>query len=185
MKLEKIPELTTISEASRFTGMDFKTIKKRIENLHVVHTEGRYNFYDCFQLLRNAFIKSTDDEKSELNLTQEKAWYYRELTEKVRIEKERLAENLMDAEEMMIQQTKVYLAFKEKLLSLSVKLGPRLSRMKNIEAIIELLETCHKEVLLEIGSGAEEDAVGEDQEQNEDESKNSNPELSPTSNTDG
>ena len=159
---EKIPEFTTLSEASRFTGMQPRTIKKRIENLHVHHTMGTNNFYKTLDVIKNIYIKANDDEKSDLNLTQEKAWYYRELTEKVRIEKEKLADNLLDAEEMMIQQTKVYLAFKEKLLNLAVKLGPRLSKMKKVEAIIELLETCHKEVLLEIGSGVEEDVDGED-----------------------
>ena len=151
LKLEKIPELTTISEAHRFTGMDYKTIKKRVENLEVVHTEGRNNFYDCFQLLRNLFIKATDDEKSELNLTQEKARYFHEMTEKIKIEKEKIAERLLDAVEVEILQTKIRLAFKEKLLNMSAKLGPKLARMKSTEKIVELLEVGHKEILAELG----------------------------------
>ncbi|MFK7825783.1 MAG: hypothetical protein AB8G05_16640 [Oligoflexales bacterium] len=106
MRLEKIPELTTISEAHRFTGMDYKTIKKRVENLEVVHTEGRNNFYDSFQLLRNLFIKATDDEKSELNLTQEKARYFKNLADKVEIEIGKLTDRLLDADQMLIEVSK-------------------------------------------------------------------------------
>ena len=149
MKLERIPEHTTISEASRFTGMDFKTIKKRIGNLEIIHVDGRNHFYNSFQLLKNIFIKATDDEKAERSLTKERADYYYELKLKTRLEREKMAEKYIDAEAFNINQTKRFLAFKEKLLNVSSKLGPKVSR-KDPETATALLNDAIKEALSEL-----------------------------------
>lgn len=149
MKQISIPEKITITEASRFTGMDFKTIKKRIGSLPVVYTEGRNNFYDCLDLLKNVFLRATEDEKSTRNLTQERADYYYELKLKTRLEREKLAEKYVDAEAFNINQTKRFLAFREKLLNVASKLGPKVSR-KNPEVATELIGDAISEALSEL-----------------------------------
>lgn len=149
MKPIRIPEQITITEASRFTGMDFKTIKKRIGNLPVVYTEGRNNFYDCLDLLKNVFLKATDDEKSDRNLTKERADYYYELKLKTRLEREKLAEKYVDAEAFNINQTKRFLAFKEKLLNVSAKLGPKVAKKDPVTAT-QLMNEAIKEALSEL-----------------------------------
>lgn len=165
-----IPEYTTITDASKALGMTRTTVRKRIQFLVPSFNEGSSIFYPTIDVMRNCLLKATDAETSDLNLTQEKARYYRELTEKVKVEKERMAERLLDRVELEIQQTKVRLAFKEKLLNLSSKLGPRLSRMKDTEKIIDLLETSHREILEELG-GSDEYAFGEDSGEDEAESQ--------------
>lgn len=167
MKLEKIPELTTISEAHRFTGMDYKTIKKRVENLDVVHTEGRNNFYDCFQLLRNLFIKATDDEKAELNLTQEKARYYKNLADKVEIEIGKLTDRLLDADQMLIEVSKNRLQVKEKLLNLSYTLANRVPKINDRQQAFNLLQKKFKEILQDLTGEEDLERLGNDQSENE------------------
>ena len=150
MKLEKIPELTTITEASRFTGMDPKTIRKRIQKLEILHVEGRNQFYSTLDVLRNVFIKATDEEKSELNLTQEKARYYRNLASKVEIECERLSDRLLDADQVLIDLSKSRLAVREKLMNLAYTLAGRIPKIKDKQKAFNLLQSKFAEVLEEL-----------------------------------
>lgn len=167
MRLEKIPELTTISEAHRFTGMDYKTIKKRVENLEVVHTEGRNNFYDSFQLLRNLFIKATDDEKSELNLTQEKARYFKNLADKVEIEIGKLTDRLLDADQMLIEVSKNRLQVKEKLLNLSYTLANRIPKITDQQQAFNLLQNKFTDVLKDLTGEEDLERLGIDKSEDD------------------
>lgn len=125
---DRIPEFTTISEVVRATGMNPKTVRKRIENLEVHHTSGTNNFYRTAEVIKNICIKATEQEKSSFNLTEEKAGYYHELRLKTRLEREKMSEKYVDAESFNLNQMKRFLAFKEKLLNVSAKLGPKVSR---------------------------------------------------------
>ena len=168
MRVEKIPELTTISEACRFTGMDYKTIKKRIENLTVVQIDGRNQFYQTYEVLRNAFIKSTDDEKSELNLTQEKARYFKNLADKVEIEIGKLTDRLLDADQMLLEVSKNRLQVKEKLLNLSYTLANRIPKINDQQQAFNLLQTKFKDILKDLTGEEDLERLGNDQSEDED-----------------
>jgi hypothetical protein len=159
---EIIPEFTTISEASRFTGMNPKTIKKRVAGLSVSHTLGTNNFYMTKEVLRNAYVLATDAEKSKINLTEEKAWYYRELTEKVRIEKEKMASNLLDADQMMIVLAKKRLAVKERLMNLAYTLAPRIPGIRDKQKAFDLLQLKFEEILQELADEGFNEHSGKD-----------------------
>ena len=148
-KAEQIPEFTTISEVSRATGMNPRTIRKRIENLQVQHILGTNNFYKTLEVFKNIYLKATDEEKSELNLSQEKAGYYYELKLKTRLEREKLSDKYVDVEEFNLNQMKRFIAFKEKLLAVAVKLGPKVSR-KDPETATDLINESVKEALKEL-----------------------------------
>ena len=168
MKLDTIPEFTTITEAARFTGMDPKTIRKRIQNLTVVHVEGRNQFYNTLEVLRSAFIKATDDEKSELNLTQEKARYYKHLADKVQIETQKLQDRLLDAEQVIIEISKNRLQVKEKLMNLSYTLASRIPKIKDQQKAFNLLQNKFKEVLKDLSGDEELESDRSDQSEDED-----------------
>lgn len=149
MKAHLIPEYTTITEAARLTGMDTKTVRKRIEGLPVCHVDGSNKLYRTKDLIRNLFIKTSESEQGERVLSKEKADYYYELKLKTRLEREKLAEKYVDAESFNIDQTKRFLSFKEKLLNVSLKLGPKVSR-KDPETATSLMDEAIREALSEL-----------------------------------
>lgn len=146
---DRIPEYTTISEVARATGMNQKTIRKRISNLEIHHSIGMNNFFRTADVLKNIYIMATDPEKSELNLTHEKAGYYCELKLKTRLEREKLSEKYVDAESFHLSQMKRFLAFREKLLNVSARLGPKVSR-KDPQTATDLISEALAEALKEL-----------------------------------
>ena len=156
--VSRIPRCITITEASRFFKKDIKTIRKRIIGVEAEYQEGLNVFYPFRQLAEAVVMGNTDLEKSDLNLTQEKAHYYRELTEKVRVEKERIAGNLLDADEIEKEQVRIRLAFRDKLLAVSERLARAFARLKCPDAIKEKLDEAHHDVLLELGGDPDQPA---------------------------
>lgn len=166
---EPIPEFTTISEASRFTNVNPKTIKKRINNLKVQHTFGTNNFYTTLDLIKCIYLKATDEEKSELNLTQERARYFKNLADKIAIENGKLSDRLLDADQVLVEISKNRIAVKEKLLNLTYSLANKIPRINDKQKAFNLLQSKFKEVLESL-SGEESDnnneSTGKDKKQN-------------------
>jgi len=150
-----IPEYTTVSETVRFTGLNPRTIKKRVENLPISHTIGLNNFYKTYDVLRCCFVKGEETEQAKLVLSEEKAKYYKELTEKVMLEKFKMSGKLTDTEVIEAQQTKVRLALREKLLNLGAKVAPKIALMDDPIEITDALANYHVEILKEIGNDDE------------------------------
>ena len=168
MEAERIPEYTTVTEVAKALGMDRKTVKKRIEHLEISHTEGLHQFYPTIEVLKNCFIKQSESERSELNLTQEKARYYKNLADKVEIETQKLQDRLLDAEQVIIEVSKNRLQVKEKLLNLSYTLASRIPKIKDQQKAFNLLQNKFKEVLKDLSGDEELESDRSDQSEDED-----------------
>ena len=162
----KIPEYTTVTEAARALGMDRKTVKKRIDNIEVAFTEGLNQFYPTKNVLRNCFIKATDQEKSDLNLTQEKARYFKNLADKVEIENEKLTDRLLDADQMLIEISKNRLQVKEKLMNLSYTLASKIPRIDDQQKAFNLLQNKFQEVLEGLAGGEDLELINSNKSKN-------------------
>lgn len=164
MKLEKIPEYTTISEVARFTKMDAKTISKRAQNLEVKLVQGRNHFYDSLEIIRNAFLKASDNEKANLNLTQEKAMYYKRMSEKIEVEIEKLSDKYMLRDEVKTLVENKMVKFKQILVTIPTTLDRELAKETTPKKVKKILQNSIDEALVEMASIQDELEEAEDEE---------------------
>ena len=167
MEVERIPEYTTVTEVAKALGIDRKTVKKRIEHLEISYTEGLHQFYPTMDVLKSCFIKQSESERSELNLTQEKARYFKKLADKVEIEIGKLTDRLLDADQMLIEVSKNRLQVKEKLLNLSYTLANKIPKINDKEQAFNLLQKKFKDILKDLTGEEDLECLGIDQSEDE------------------
>ena len=166
MKLEKIPEYTTVSEVARFTKMDAKTISKRAQNLDVKMIHGRNHFYDSLEIIRNTFLKASEHEKANLNLSQEKAMYYKRMSEKIEVEIEKMSDKYMLTDDVKILVENKMVKFKQVLLTIPTTLDRELAKETKPKEVKKILQNAIDEALLEMAS-IQDEIDGEEGEEEE------------------
>jgi len=132
--------LLTITEASKAFSKDLKTIRKRIGDLEPVLREGNSVYYDHAELAYAILAKRTDEEKSSLNLTEEKAKYYKAMREKLDVERKKLSGELVNMDEYDAEQEQILIEMREGLLQMSKRLARPLSKLNDPDKIAKVIE---------------------------------------------
>ena len=145
----QIPDMVTITEASRFLERDPKTVRKRIKNINPIDKEGNCIFYPTYDIIRSVLVEEVDEKKSEMTLAQARTELCIEQALKTRLEREKLAEKYIDVEYFTLCQAKRFLSFKEKLLNVASKLGPKVIQTDS-ETATSIISFAIREALTEL-----------------------------------
>lgn len=131
--------LLNLQEIEQLTGFTFKTIKKRLQSagLKPVRKKGKATLYDTYELLPALYKKQSSDAEQ---LTLERARLAKVQAEKVKVETSRLLGKLVDKEEWCKDWSAMIVDFKNKLLSLPLKVAPKLAGKRSDEIYALLQE---------------------------------------------
>ena len=156
--LAGFPELATLTEAAKFTGMDAKTVRKRIEGLPVVKEVGRCKYYNAKKLIQCSFIDPNNSEEAKIDLATERAKYFKSLRNKVDLEAKRLSGELVNMDEYDNEQEKYLVVMRDRLLQMGKKMALRLGKISDSATITRILTDEIRVIMEDIAQRADDEA---------------------------
>jgi phage terminase Nu1 subunit (DNA packaging protein) len=136
--------LMSISSINELTGVDRRTIKRRLEDLKPIK-EGRAFLYESREALPLLFLS-----KDEYDLSKERARLAFWQANKTELESEVLKGELIPADQVWQQWERMVSNFRAKMLSLPTKTGHLLLNIADFEEIEAILKNHVYEALKEL-----------------------------------
>ena len=170
----EFPHLTNFTSIAKFARIDIKTVRKRAEGLPIVKESGNYKLYDALKLVHCVFTPTEDSEASKINLSQERAFYYKSLRTKVDLEIEQLKGDLVNAQSYSEEQEKYLIELRNNIMAMGRSLSHVLAKINDPEEIRQLICSEIEEVMESVASKAKQDEEDESKPQRK--TKNVEPE---------
>ncbi|MCP3850112.1 MAG: hypothetical protein GY694_07755 [Gammaproteobacteria bacterium] len=139
--------LYSISALNELTGIDRRTIKKRLENLTPV-IDGSSHKYETKQAL--PLLYGVDD--GEYDLTEERARLAHHQANKTSLEEQVLKGDLIPAEEVLSKWEKMVSNFRAKMLAIPTKTSHLLINVGEFDEVESILKTQVYEALKELSN---------------------------------
>ena len=141
----------SLSELEQLTAVNYRTIRKRLNNVDPIKVDGRSHFYDSTIVL--PLIYELDRLKNgDLDLNTEKAKLAAVQRQKIEIEIDEKQEKLVPADEVGKYWDKLVNNCRSKLLALPTRLAPQLVGIKDPNVIESNLRDVIYEALTELSN---------------------------------
>ena len=139
----------SIADLEKITGITFKPLKKRLDDLEPVRIDGVKKLYDSKEAL--PLIYQIKDQHT-LDLTQERAKLAKVQTQKIELDIKKQMETLVDAENFMKDFQQSMISLREKLLQLGDSISQEILDIehKNTDNIGEIINNKLHEFLTDI-----------------------------------
>ena len=157
-KSNEFPEMATLAEAARFSGMDVKTIRKRIEGLPVVQEVGRCKYYNARKMIQCMYLDPTNSQEAKIELATERAKYYRAIRNKIEIESRKLSGELVNMDEYDSEQEQYLVIMRDRLLNMGKKMARKLGKISDPDTITKILSSEVMIIMEDIAQRADDEA---------------------------
>jgi hypothetical protein len=141
----------SISQLSEVTGIDRRTVKKRLANVELHEVDGRAHRYDAHAVLPILYGE-VSSENIDQRLVEEQLKYETARAEKIRIEVDKLRGQLVAVEEVARVVEKEYTAVRQGMLSIPTSLAMSLAIETDTKEIKRQLEDAINAVLAELSA---------------------------------